>query len=94
MSFGSKSNFRSSTVTEPPPSFQSGGSAEPHPLLSTDAEDPNIRVDFAATSALDGAANHAMERLREAIEQATTSLVLRSGDIVFIDNRVTLHGRT
>lgn len=81
-------------VTEPPPSFQSGGSAEPHPLLSTDAEDPNIRVDFAATSALDGAANHAMERLREAIEQATTSLVLRSGDIVFIDNRVTLHGRT
>ncbi|MFE9440024.1 TauD/TfdA family dioxygenase [Streptomyces sp. NPDC006602] len=80
-------------VTAAPPSFRTAGHAGPHALLNGSVEDPNIRVDFHATSALDTAAAAAMCRLREALMEIRNDLVLRPGDMVFLDNRIVVHGR-
>ncbi|MDH6113715.1 L-asparagine oxygenase [Kitasatospora sp. MAP12-15] len=81
-------------VTQPPPSFQGGDAAEVHAVLYGDPVDPNIRVDFAATVALDEEGTQALEQLRDAIVLASSVLVLQSGDLAFIDNRMALHGRS
>jgi L-asparagine oxygenase len=80
-------------VTSAPPSFRSADSSLPHPVLSGSAEDPDIRVDFHATSALDPRAGQALVRLREALLEVRSDLVLQPGDMVFVDNRVVVHGR-
>ncbi|MDH6576348.1 TauD/TfdA family dioxygenase [Kitasatospora sp. MAP5-34] len=81
-------------VTQPPPSFQAGDSAPAHAVLDGDPADPNVRVDFAATVAIDEEARQALERLRDAVALAASVLVLQSGDLAFIDNRMALHGRS
>lgn len=81
-------------VTQPPPSFHAGDSAPRHPVLEGDRTDPNIRVDFSATSALDEEAAEAMEVLRRALLDAAAMLVLQPGELAFIDNRLSVHGRT
>ncbi len=80
-------------ITAAPPSFRSAGRSEPRPVLSGSAEDPDICVDFHATSALDGTAGRALSHLREALIEVRTDLVLRPGDMVFVDNRLVVHGR-
>ncbi|MER6421948.1 TauD/TfdA family dioxygenase [Streptomyces sp. NPDC001137] len=80
-------------VTAAPPSFRSADRTAPHPLLSGDADDPDICVDFYATTALDETAAVSMERLRVALMSVRTGLVLRPGDMVFLDNRLVVHGR-
>ncbi|MEU7176845.1 MULTISPECIES: TauD/TfdA family dioxygenase [Streptomyces] len=80
-------------VTAPPPSFRSGGSTEAHPVLDGSPDDPNIRVDFNATSALDDEAKQALERLRVIMMDLSTAVELSPGELVFVDNRVVLHGR-
>jgi L-asparagine oxygenase len=80
-------------VTAPPPSFHAGGSTDPHPVLSGAMEDPDICVDFHATSALDQEAAEAVLRLRGALAEVRADLVLRPGDMVFLDNRLVVHGR-
>lgn len=80
-------------VTAPPPSFRFGQAAT-HPVLDGDPEDPNIRVDFNATSPLDDTAKHVLERLRDTMNTVAKSLVLGPGQMVFVDNRVIVHGRT
>ncbi|TDD94844.1 clavaminate synthase [Actinomadura rubrisoli] len=83
-------------ATEPPPSFQaSSHDAAPagHPLLDGDPGDPNLKVDFFATTALDAEAAQAMSRLRTAFLETSRELMLASGEMVLVDNRVVIHGR-
>ncbi|MET8857914.1 TauD/TfdA family dioxygenase [Streptomyces sp. NPDC004579] len=81
-------------VTEPPPSFGGGDSTPVHAVLEGDPEDPNVRVDFHATRALDDTGKAALERLRDAFLDVASELVLRSGEMAFVDNRLAIHGRT
>lgn len=82
-------------VTAPPTSF--GGRdepARPHPVLDGDPADPNVRVDFSTTHALDEEGKRALARLQEAFEATMLELPLRCGDLAVLDNRLALHGRT
>jgi L-asparagine oxygenase len=80
-------------VTAAPPSFQSAGRSGPHPVLSGCVDDPDMCVDFHATSALDDQAARALSRLRETLTDVRSDLALRPGDMVFVDNRLVVHGR-
>jgi L-asparagine oxygenase len=80
-------------VTAAPPSFRSADSSGPHPVLSGSADDPDMCVDFHATSALDGHAARALSRLRDTLTEVRYDLALRPGDMVFVDNRLVVHGR-
>ncbi|HYU86952.1 MAG TPA: TauD/TfdA family dioxygenase [Kribbellaceae bacterium] len=64
------------------------------PVLSGPADDPDLCVDFHAMEAVraDGAA--ALARLRTAMQHALIGAVLRPGDLIVVDNRVAVHGRT
>lgn len=92
---GRKALFREEFRTEPPPSFgNSDGLAPVHAILSGAPEDPDIRVDLAATSALTNEAATALSELADALEQSSQTLRLRPGEMAIVDNRVTVHGRT
>jgi L-asparagine oxygenase len=80
-------------ITSAPPSFGVGNSTAPHPVLGGNPRDPNIRVDFHATRALDTESQQALDRLEAALTRVSSSLVLRSGEMIFIDNRLVVHGR-
>ncbi|WP_328912425.1 MULTISPECIES: TauD/TfdA family dioxygenase [unclassified Streptomyces] len=81
-------------VTEAPPSFGAGGATMPHPVLGGSAHDPDLRVDFNATIALDDTARAALDRLCEGLTKVSAPLVLVPGELVFLDNRLVAHGRT
>jgi L-asparagine oxygenase len=82
-------------VTSAPPSFgHTAVSAGPRAVLEGDPEDPNVRVDFAATDPLDVAAATALDQLRDALDQVRRTFILQPGDLAIVDNRLTLHGRT
>lgn len=80
-------------VTEAPPSFASVDCTSPLPVLTGSTEDPDIRVDFHATSPMDPGATRALKRLREALEEVECKLALGTGDMVLLDNRLVVHGR-
>ncbi|MFE7314362.1 TauD/TfdA family dioxygenase [Streptomyces sp. NPDC057555] len=81
-------------VTCPPPSFGPQQDSVVHPVLSGDPVDPDVRVDFAATTATTRRAAQAMEELRSAFETVQRTVPLRPGELAIVDNRVTVHGRT
>ncbi|WP_420497451.1 TauD/TfdA family dioxygenase [Parafrankia sp. FMc2] len=81
-------------VTEPPPSFVVGAPAEPHAVLAGVPEDPDVRVDFAATKPLGSQAGEALAELATLIHQSAREVFLRPGDLAIVDNRVTMHGRS
>lgn len=85
-----ESRFR----TDPPPSFNGIGAAAVHPILTGAADDPDIRVDFNSTVALDGQAAAAMSRLGAAMTAVASTVRLAAGDLVIVDNRLAVHGRT
>ncbi|MER6623339.1 TauD/TfdA family dioxygenase [Streptomyces sp. NPDC000931] len=80
--------------TAPPPSFHGGASAPAHAVLTGSAADPDVVVDFHATTANDDEAKVALEHLRTAFLEAARTLVLRPGEMAFVDNRLAVHGRT
>lgn len=80
-------------LTEAPPSFRSAGRCTPHAVLTGAPEDPDICVDFHATRPLDERAGEALRQLREALYEVRSDVVLGSGDMVFVDNRIVVHGR-
>lgn len=80
-------------LTEAPPSFRSAGRSSPHAVLGGAVEDPDICVDFHATQALDDRAGEALRHLRAALFETRADVVLGSGDMVFVDNRIVVHGR-
>lgn len=80
-------------VTAAPPSFRLASRSAPRPVLEGSADDPDLCVDFHATTALDEQAARALARLREALTEVRADLVLSPGDMVFLDNRLVVHGR-
>ncbi|WP_431676666.1 TauD/TfdA family dioxygenase [Kitasatospora sp. KL5] len=81
--------------TQPPPSFGTGGAATPpHAVLFGDPDDPDIRVDFAATSGLGPRAEKALTELEAALDRVSRTVRLVPGELAVVDNRTTLHGRT
>ncbi|MFE7614807.1 TauD/TfdA family dioxygenase [Streptomyces sp. NPDC057496] len=81
--------------TQPPPSFGSpDGGAIRHAVLTGTPEDPNIQVDFAATSGLTPAAREALAELSDGLVGVARTVRLRAGDLAIVDNRVCLHGRS
>jgi L-asparagine oxygenase len=88
--------FREDFVTAAPPSFGNGANAvdEPHAVLTGAPDDPDIVVDFAATTPLSSAAGDAMLELQSALAEHAVTLRLVPGDLAIVDNRVALHGRT
>ncbi|MFH7599310.1 TauD/TfdA family dioxygenase [Streptomyces racemochromogenes] len=82
-------------VTDAPPSFGSvPGAAAPHAVLTGAADDPDVRVDFAATRATTRRAQSALDELNRLFDLTAQTIRLTPGDLAIVDNRVTVHGRT
>ncbi|OKK15708.1 L-asparagine oxygenase [Streptomyces sp. CB00455] len=83
--------------TTPPPSF---GPTSPHSdaerraVLSGAAEDPDIRMAQLVTTPLTPRAATGLTEFGRACDASAHTLCLTPGDLVIIDNRVTVHGRT
>ncbi|WP_031467213.1 TauD/TfdA family dioxygenase [Sciscionella sediminilitoris] len=87
--------FEPRFVTSAPPSFGAGRDAtEPHAVLTGAPEDPDLRVDFAATEALTPTGTAALDELQQLFGRLAQNHLLRPGDLAIVDNRVTVHGRT
>ncbi|GAA0625375.1 clavaminate synthase family protein [Kutzneria viridogrisea] len=80
--------------TDPPPSFGDGGTPERHAVLHGDPADPDLRVDFTATTGLTADAASALRELEAALESVASDVRLAAGDLAIVDNRVAVHGRT
>ncbi|MER6257464.1 clavaminate synthase family protein [Streptomyces sp. NPDC001584] len=96
---GRQALFTPEFITTPPPSFGPGAAAsesgaEPRPVLSGAVEDPDIRMAQLVTTALTPRAAAALTEFGRACEATARTLRLNPGDLVVIDNRVTVHGRT
>ncbi|WP_194819718.1 TauD/TfdA family dioxygenase [Nocardia sp. XZ_19_385] len=82
-------------VTAPPPSFPAdNGARDPKPLLSGEPDDPDIRMATIATTPLTPRARAALAEFGAACDTAAHTTRLAPGDLVIVDNRVTVHGRT
>ncbi|MEU2792831.1 TauD/TfdA family dioxygenase [Streptomyces sp. NPDC007100] len=66
----------------------------PLPVLSGPATDPEIVADFHAMEPLDETAARAFDELREAMLAVLVGTVLEAGDLIVVDNRAAVHGRT
>ncbi|MFE6871874.1 TauD/TfdA family dioxygenase [Kitasatospora sp. NPDC057692] len=95
---GREALFAPEFLTTPPPSFgpgtASGAEAEPRPVLSGAPEDPDIRMAQLVTTPLTPRAAAALAEFGRACEATARTLCLTPGDLVVLDNRVTVHGRT
>lgn len=81
-------------VSTPTTSFTAGATARAHAVLGGSVDDPDLCVDFAVTTGVDIEARQVLGRLRRALLEVSEAIVLRPGELVFADNRVTVHGRT
>lgn len=68
--------------------------SRPVAVLTGPADDPHLTVDFHGMVGLDEEAGRALDRLRELFLDAAVGAVLRSGQLMVVDNRVAVHGRT
>jgi L-asparagine oxygenase len=69
-------------------------SSGPAPVLSGAWDDPDLCVDFHATEPLVDVAAEALEQLRRRVLGALVGVVLEPGDMMIVDNRKAVHGRT
>ncbi|GAB3896690.1 clavaminate synthase family protein [Kibdelosporangium lantanae] len=84
-------------ATAAPPSFgypEGNGETPRHAVLSGASDDPDIRVDLAATKALTPAGEKALRELGEVFTRVATTNRLAAGDLAIVDNRITVHGRS
>jgi len=87
--------FRPEFSTQPPPSFgMVNGATPPRPVLHGNPEDPDLRVDFSATTAMTVGARQALVELEASITATSHTVRLTPGDLAIVDNRVTTHGRS
>lgn len=86
--------FSREFVTKPPPLGYTGDLSAPHAVLTGAAEDPDMRLDVAATMALTSRAQLALQEVNEVLDQIAHTLRLVPGDLAIVDNRMALHGRT
>ena len=75
-------------------SFGGAGVSAPLPVLSGSWTDPELCVDFHAMEATTADAAAALQALRDRIERSLVGAVLEPGDLLVIDNRKAVHGRT
>ncbi|GGV02275.1 L-asparagine oxygenase [Streptomyces litmocidini] len=66
----------------------------PLPVLSGTAAVPDLLADFHAMDALDEEAGAALEELRSAFLATLRGGVLEVGDLLVVDNRTAIHGRS
>jgi L-asparagine oxygenase len=66
----------------------------PSPVLTGAEDDPELCVDFHASEPLNPAARHALEALRTVMTAGLVGVVLEPGDLLVVDNRAAVHGRT
>lgn len=66
----------------------------PIAVLSGPLERPRVRADFAETTGMDEEAQTALDELRRCADEAAIHLVLEPGDLLFVDNHRSFHGRT
>jgi L-asparagine oxygenase len=85
---------RDEFVTVAPPSFGRADGAVRHRVLSGDPNDPDLCIDFAATTPRTGRAEQAMVELGRAFETVARTVRLLPGDLAIVDNRLVVHGRT
>ncbi|MEU6440133.1 TauD/TfdA family dioxygenase [Streptomyces sp. NPDC047046] len=67
---------------------------DPMPVLTGPCASPELRVDFHGTIALTPRAQEALDRLEAAMRRTLKGIVLRPGDLIVVDNRRAVHGRT
>ncbi|MGP4001357.1 TauD/TfdA family dioxygenase [Streptomyces sp. 8N706] len=67
---------------------------DPMPVLHGFGEYPDLRVDFNGTIATTPRAQTALDQLEHAIMRSLKGLVLRPGELIILDNRRAVHGRT
>ncbi|NNG38379.1 L-asparagine oxygenase [Flexivirga sp. ID2601S] len=67
---------------------------EPGPILSGCPTSPDLCVDFHAVHCLDSTAQRALDELEIVMRSHLYGTVLEPGDMVIIDNRRAVHGRT
>lgn len=89
-----ESLFSPEFVTEAPPSFATSGATSPHAVLYGAPEDPDIRVDFAATTPLTRRAKASLIELEQVFGETACPVKLAPGDLAIVDNRVAVHGRS
>jgi L-asparagine oxygenase len=68
--------------------------SEPMPVLSGRHDDPDLCVDFHATEPMTELAHAAVEELRGHLLDSLVGTVLEPGDMLIVDNRKAVHGRT
>jgi len=82
-------------ITEAPPSFGvGGGRTEPHAVLPGDIDDPDLRIDEAATKPMTDEGIAAVAELSGLFEHSFNAVRLDAGDLAIVDNRVAVHGRS
>jgi L-asparagine oxygenase len=86
--------FADEFITAAPPSFDLGDCTVRHAVLTGAPEDPDIRVDLAATTGQTPRARMALKELRTAFDETALVRQLEPGDLAIVDNRITVHGRT
>jgi L-asparagine oxygenase len=87
--------FSAEFTTNAPPSFgPAGGTTPPHAVFFGAPDDPNMLVDLAATAPMTARAKDALIELQDAFDRTAQNMVLVPGDLVIVDNHVTVHGRT
>ncbi|MBZ6107591.1 MULTISPECIES: TauD/TfdA family dioxygenase [Streptomyces] len=67
---------------------------DPMPVLTGPDRCPELHVDFHGTVAQTPRAERALDRLEQAMRRSLKGIVLRPGDLVVVDNRRAVHGRT
>jgi L-asparagine oxygenase len=71
-----------------------GGSTDPLAVLSGPLFDPELVTDFHAMEPLDHTAEWALTCLRDAMTTVLAGTVMQAGDLLVVDNRSAVHGRT
>jgi L-asparagine oxygenase len=81
-----------------PAAGETGPSSEsfsaPLPVLSGSTGDPDLCVDFHAMEPMTSSAAQALDAIRVGMLHALVGAVLEPGDLLVIDNRKAVHGRT
>ncbi|CAL9334998.1 TauD/TfdA family dioxygenase [Streptomyces sp. enrichment culture] len=71
-----------------------GAVSMPLPVLSGPDTEPELTADFHAMEADDETAARALDELRDAMLAVLVGTVLDAGDLIVVDNRAAVHGRT
>jgi alpha-ketoglutarate-dependent taurine dioxygenase len=66
----------------------------PFAVLAGDPARPFVTFDADLTAGLDDEANDALALLREAVDACFLEVTLETGDLLVVDNAVTVHGRS